>query len=389
MKRSLIGLAAAYALFALPGTAAAACEIKLGATGPLSGAATQWGLAIKGAADYVAAEVNAKGGVKVGDETCQVRVIAIDAKYTAEGAAAAANNFVSQGVKFVLGPMGSPEVTGMKPIATRNKILMMSDSYARDAIGPRWPLTFHMGPGPAAWGDPIVKLAKETFDIKTAVTIAPNDQAGTDVAEVAAEVYEKNGIATKLEYYQRGTTNFAPIVTRILATNPDAVDTVSSPPGDAGIIVKQLRQAGFQGVIGRLGGPGTAEIARIAGGLDVLRDFYWFEPVFIDENVRKLQDDYRNLLKTEPPENNFFYLFVAGGRALVQAIEKAGTYEDADKVAEALRTLDVVDPNLGEGKWIGQATYKINQELSLPFGIGMIRDGVQQPEVRVEAPVDY
>lgn len=389
MKRSLIGLAAAYALFALPGTAAAACEIKLGATGPLSGAATQWGLAIKGAADYVAAEVNAKGGVKVGDETCQVRVIAIDAKYTAEGAAAAANNFVSQGVKFVLGPMGSPEVTGMKPIATRNKILMMSDSYARDAIGPRWPLTFHMGPGPAAWGDPIVKLAKETFDIKTTVTIAPNDQAGTDVAEVAAEVYEKNGIATKLEYYQRGTTNFAPIVTRILATNPDAVDTVSSPPGDAGIIVKQLRQAGFQGVIGRLGGPGTAEIARIAGGLDVLRDFYWFEPVFIDENVRKLQDDYRNLLKTEPPENNFFYLFVAGGRALVQAIEKAGTYEDADKVAEALRTLDVVDPNLGEGKWIGQATYKINQELSLPFGIGMIRDGVQQPEVRVEAPVDY
>lgn len=389
MKRSLIGLAAAYALFALPGTAAAACEIKLGATGPLSGAATQWGLAIKGAADYVAAEVNAKGGVKVGDEACQVRVIAIDAKYTAEGAAAAANNFVSQGVKFVLGPMGSPEVTGMKPIATRNKILMMSDSYARDAIGPRWPLTFHMGPGPAAWGDPIVKLAKETFDIKTAVTIAPNDQAGTDVAEVAAEVYEKNGIPTKLEYYQRGTTNFAPIVTRILATNPDAVDTVSSPPGDAGIIVKQLRQAGFQGVIGRLGGPGTAEIARIAGGLDVLRDFYWFEPVFIDENVRKLQDDYRNLLKTEPPENNFFYLFVAGGRALVQAIEKAGTYEDADKVAEALRTLDVVDPNLGEGKWIGQATYKINQELSLPFGIGMIRDGVQQPEVRVEAPVDY
>lgn len=162
MKRSLIGLAAAYALFALPGTAAAACEIKLGATGPLSGAATQWGLAINGAADYVAAEVNGKGGVKVGDETCQVRVIAIDAKYTAEGAAAAANNFVSQGVKFVLGPMGSPEVTGMKPIATRNKILMMSDSYARDAIGPRWPLTFqpltfHMGPGPAAWGDPITQ----------------------------------------------------------------------------------------------------------------------------------------------------------------------------------------------------------------------------------------
>ncbi|CAM4000976.1 Amino acid/amide ABC transporter substrate-binding protein, HAAT family (TC 3-A1-4-) [Bordetella tumbae] len=389
MKHKLVGLVAACTIAALPGVAAANCEIKIGATGPLSGAATQWGLAIKGAADYVAAEVNAKGGMKVGDETCQLRVVAIDAKYTAEGAAAAANNFVSQGVKFILGPMGSPEVTGMKPIATRNKMLMMSDSYARDAIGPRWPLTFHIGPGPAAWGDPIVKHAKQTFGIKSALTIAPNDQAGTDVAEVVAAIYEKNGVPTKLEYYQRGTTNFAPIVTRIMASNPDTVDTVSTPPGDAGILVKQLRQAGYKGVIGRLGGPGTVEIARVAGGMDVLRDFYWFEPVFIDENVLKLQESYKTLLKAEPPENNFFYLFVAGGRALVQAIEKAGTYSDADKVAEVLRKLDVVDPNLGEGKWIGQATYKINQELSLPFGIGTILGGKEQPVIQVKAPVDY
>ncbi len=388
MKQKLSGLVVACMIAAVPGVAAANCEIKLGATGPLSGAATQWGLAIKGAADFVAAEANAKGGVKVGSETCQLRVVAIDAKYTAEGAAAAANNFVSQGVKFILGPMGSPEVTGMKPIATRNKMLMMSDSYARDAIGPRWPLTFHVGPGPAAWADPLVKHAKMTFGIKNALTIAPNDQAGTDVAEVVAGVYEKNGVPTKLEYYQRGTTNFAPIVTRIMAANPDSVDTVSTPPGDAGILVKQLRQAGYKGVIGRLGGPGTAEISRIAGGMDVLRDFYWFEPVFIDENVKQLQGSYKTLLKSEPPENNFFYLFVAGGRALVQAIENAGTYTDAEKVAEAMRKMEVVDANLGQGKWIGQATYKINQELSLPFGIGTIRDGKELPVIRVEAPVD-
>lgn len=367
---------------------AQACEFKIGAAGPLSGAATQWGLAIKGAADFVAAEVNRNGGLKVGGETCTISVVSADSKYTAEGAAAAANNFASLGVKFVLGPIGSPEVTGMKPLATRNKIIMLSDSYARDAIGPRWPLTFHMGPGPAAWGDPIVKLAKEKFKIKKALTIAPNDQAGTDVAEVAAQVYKKNGIPTTLEYYQRGTANFAPIVTRIMSDKPDAVDTVSTPPGDAGILVKQLRQAGFEGVIGRLGGPGTQEILRIAGGKDVVRNFYWFEPVYVDDNVRKLQDEYRTLLKEEPPENNFFYLFVAGGRALTQAITAAGTYKDADKVAEALRGLQVTDPNLGKGRWIGKASYGIEQELSLPFAIGLIENGEQKPDQRVDAPSD-
>ncbi|MGQ3672187.1 ABC transporter substrate-binding protein [Xanthobacter sp. TB0136] len=372
----------------LGAVSARACEIKIGATGPMSGAATQWGLAIKGAADFVAAEVREAGGLKVGDETCQLKVVTIDAKYTAEGGAAAANNFVSQGVKFVLGPMGSPEVTGMKPITTRNKILMFSDSYARDAIGKRWPLTFHMGPGPAAWGDPIVKMAKEEFGIRKALTIAPNDQAGTDVAEVVAQVYENNGIPTKLEYYQRGTTNFAPIVTRIMAANPDVVDTVSTPPGDAGIIVKQLRQAGFKGAIGRLGGPGTEEITRIAGGLDVLKDFYWFEPVFIDDNVRALQKRYHELVGVEAPENNFFFLFVAGGRALAEAISNAGTYQDAEAVAQSLRELHVNDPNLGQGKWIGEKTYGIRQELSLPFGMGLIRNGETLPVRRSDAPTD-
>ncbi len=385
-SRFAIGAGVGALAVAALGSGAIGCEVTIGATGPLSGAATQWGLAIKGAADFAAAEANREGGVMVGGQRCTVKVIAIDAKYTAEGAAAAANNFVSQNVKFILGPIGSPEVTGMKPVATRNKMLMMSDSYAKDAIGPRWPYTFHVGPGPLAWGDPIVKLAKQKFGIKKVLTIAPNDQAGTDVAEAAISVYKKNGVEATPEYYQRGTTNFAPIVARIINANPDVLDTVSTPPGDAGIIIKQLRQAGFNGAIGRLGGPGTEEILRISGGKDVVKNFYWFEPVFIDENVKKLGDEYRELLGSAPPENNFFYLFAAGGRAMLRAITDAGSADDVEKVAASLRKLNVDDPNLGKGRWIGQEAYGINQELSLPFGVGLLIDGKDQPLVRIEAP---
>lgn len=385
LKTFLIAGTSAAALLTAAATAQA-CDVTIGATGPLSGPAAQWGQAIKGAADFVAAEANKAGGLEVGNQRCKVSVVAIDAKYTAEGAAAAANNFVSQNVKFVLGPIGAPEVTGMKPVAARNKILMMSDSYAKDAIGARWPLTFHVGPGPLAWGDPIVKLAKQKFGIKKVLTIAPNDQAGTDTAEAAISVYKKNGVEASPEYYQRGTTNFAPIVTRIMNANPDSVDTVSTPPGDAGIIVKQLRQAGFNGVIGRLGGPGTEEIFRISGGKDVVKNFYWFEPVYIDDNVKKLGDSYRELIGSAPPENNFFYLFAAGGRAMLKAISESGVTNDAEKAAVALRALQVTDPNLGKGLWIGQEAYGINQELSLPFGVGLLVDGHEQPVVRVEAP---
>jgi branched-chain amino acid transport system substrate-binding protein len=312
-------------------------------------------------------------------------VTAIDSKYTAEGAAAAGNNMVSQGVKFIIGPVGSPEMTGLKPIATRNNLLVMGNGYAKDAIGPQWPLVFHNGPGPSGWAEPIVRVAKAKFGMKKVVLIAPNDQGGTDIASVDAVAYKKNGVEAIEEYYQRGTTNFAPIITRVLNARPDAVDTASSPPGDAGVIIKQLRQSGFDGPIGRLGGPGMTEIVRVAGGLDVVKNFYWYEPVYIDDKVRAIGEEHKKLLKVDPPENNLYFQWVSAARMVMKAITKAGTISDTKKVAEALRTVPVEDPNLGKGLWIGQEFFGINQELSFPFGVGLILDGKLQPTQRVEA----
>jgi branched-chain amino acid transport system substrate-binding protein len=230
-----------------------------------------------------------------------------------------------------------------------------------------------------------VKVAKDKFGMKSVVLVAPNDQGGTDIASVDAEAYKNNGVTATEEYYQRGTTNFAPIITRIMNAKPDAVDLASSPPGDAGIIVKQLRQAGFEGPIGRLGGPGFSEISRVAGGNEVLKDFYWYEPVFIDEKVLELETEHKKLLNTERPENNLYFQWVGAARMVVKAAGKAGSVDDVQKIAAALRSLPVEDPNLGKGLWIGQEFFGINQELSFPFGIGVVADGQVQPVVRVEA----
>ncbi len=378
-------LLSSLVVLASVGVAHAECEIKLGATGPLSGPAAQWGLAMEGAATLAAAEVNKEGGLQVGQERCHVTVISYDTKYTAEGAAAGANQLISQGVKFIIGPAGSPEVTGLKPIAARNDVLVLAASFAKNAIGKQWPLVFHLGPGPSEWADPIVKAAKAKFDIKSVVVVAPNDQGGTDIASVDIEAYKANGVQATDEYYQRGTTNFAPIVARILNAKPDAIDTASSPPGDTGLIVKQLRQAGFNGPIGRLGGAGTEEITRVAGGLDVLKNFYWYEVVPTeDPKVRSISAEYKELIGKDAPENTFLWLWVAGPRMLLRAISVAGTATDTKKVAAALRAMRVEDPNLGEGKWTGEKFFGIDQELSFPFGVGIIANGKVLGVQRVE-----
>lgn len=388
MKRlylTAVFLAGSLAISFVSSPASAQCVVKMGVVAPMSGAAAQWGIAMRGAAELVAAEYAEKGGLPVGGQKCKITVTTLDGKYNPEGAAAAANQLASDGIKVIIGPIGAPEVTGIKPVASRNGMLIMGNSFAKDAIGPRWPLVFHLGSGPSAWAPPIIRLAKQKFGMKSVVVTAPNDQGGTDIGSVDAAAYRANGVTATEEYYQRGTTNFAPIITRILNVHPDAIDTASSPPGDSGLIVKQLREAGFNGPIGHLGGPGEQEVLRIAGGLQGVKNFYWYEAIYIDSKVQAIADEYQRLMHAPAPENNFFYQYVVATRMVTKAISKAGTADDTKKIAAALRSLPVEDPNIGNGLWIGQEFYGINQELSFPFGMGLIMNGKLLPSVRMDA----
>ena len=384
--RTLLAAAAAVCVAGATASAwAQDCELKIGSMGPMSGGAAQWGLAMDAAANLAAAEVNTEGGLKVGDKKCHVTVVAYDSKYTADGAAAGANALAAQGIHFIIGPVGAPEATGIKPVAARNEQIAWNASYAKDALSTKYPLMFHMGPGPGAWADAVIKQALKYFKIQSVALIAPNDQGGTDIVSVDEVAYKDNGIKTSSEYYQRGTTNFAPIITRILAANPDAVDTASSPPGDAGVIVKQLRLAGFTGPIGRNGGPGTAEILRVCGGIDVLKDFYWYEAQPPNTpQMRAIDEEYKKLLGKDQTFGTSMWSNLPGARMTLKAIEVAGTTDDVQKVADALRHLPVDDPNMGKGVWSGQKQFGIAQELMFPFGVGIIKDGKEVGVTRVE-----
>jgi branched-chain amino acid transport system substrate-binding protein len=358
---------------------AGGCTLTLGATGPMTGSSAAWGIAMAQAAQMAAWDANQQGGLKVGGKTCHVNVETYDDQYTSNGAAAAMNKFASDGIKFVIGPMGSPEVTGAKPVAARHGMLLMADSYARDAIGPKWPLTFHNGPGAGVWAAPIIDEAKKHFPINSVVTVAPDDQGGQDTAEVDASAYQATNVQVRGKvYYARGTVDFAPIVSRVLANQPDAVEMASTPPGDAGVLVKQLRQAGFHGPIGHLGGPGTDQIAQVAGGYPVLGNFYDYEPYNPDDpKIKQFNQQVKQALGADSQPNT--PLWTPGARLVLDAISKAGSTDNVEAVATALRGMPLNDPVLGQGAWTGQREFGINQEASYPFYIGLYQDGKLQP----------
>jgi branched-chain amino acid transport system substrate-binding protein len=323
----------------------------------------------------------------MGNRKCKVKVVSFDSQYTAAGGAAASNYFASEGDHVVMGPMGSPEVTGFRPLSKRNGQVHITSTYLREAVTPEYPLAFHSLTLPLTWGPILIKESKSRFNFNSVMVIGPNDQGGTDGSKQLAKMYEGEGVKPTEEYYQRGTMNFAPLASRIVNAKTDAVELSTMPPSDASILVKQLLEAGYAGTIGSLGGTGANTLIAGAGGVDKLKAFYWLELVPVDDpGVIRMRAEYERVMKTPAPDHPMFSIQTLAAEQMLRAVSLAGTDQDPEKVAAELRKMTPESRYLGKGAWRGKTQYGVNQELAFPIGLGMIADGKRLAVKRVEIP---
>ena len=363
--------------------AAQSCEVKIGVLGPMSGGGSSQGLAEKAAVEFEAAYTNANGGLQVGNRKCKVVPTSYDSQATAAGGAAAANYFASQGVHAAVGPVPSVELAGFKPIAKRYGIVNFAHSYAKDVINTQYPLAFAVSLTPQVWGAYVVKAARDEFKFNKVIVVAPNDQGGTDAGKALVQEYEKAGAKATLEFYQRGTTNFAPIVARLMSMSPESVEFGPMPPGEAGILVKQMLGAGYTGAFGDLGS-GAEVVLNTVGDISAQKAFYWLELAPLDDpGIQRLNADYERVMKSKVPDNTLFYPSALAAEHLLRAISRAGTDQDGQKIAAALRETTPESRYLGKGGWRGKAQYGVNQQLAFPIGMGVIANGKRQKDRRI------
>jgi branched-chain amino acid transport system substrate-binding protein len=202
------------------------------------------------------------------------------------------------------------------------------------------------------------------------------------------KLYNAAGVTTTVDYYQRGTTNFAPIAARIMSTDANTVDFSGMPPGEAAILAKQLLEAGYTGAFGRLGAGGDV-IIKNSGGSEAYKAFYWFDHTPTDDpGMVRLRTEFQRLMKAPMPDNALVYNAAITAEVLLKAISVAGTDQDGEKIAATLRAMTPESRYLGAHGWRGKAQYGINQEFSFPVGVNFIIDGKLGQQVKLEIPTE-
>lgn len=245
---------AAVAGFSAVEPALAQSSVKIGyalsRTGPNAG-----GAAVTTLPNYElwVKEVNAAGGLKLGDKRVPIEVVQYDDRSSAEEAAKALDRLITQDkVDFILPPWGTGLNLAVGPILNKAGYPHLAATAVTDRapeLAKRWPNSFWLlGTSAGAANtlvDLLVKLRGEGKIGDTVAMVSVADGFGIDLSGAARPALAKAKF--KLAYdktYPVGTQDLSPLVNEAKALNPDVFIAFSYPPDTLGL-TEQARIAGF------------------------------------------------------------------------------------------------------------------------------------------------
>jgi branched-chain amino acid transport system substrate-binding protein len=327
---SMLAATALAALLAAP--AAFAADFTLGILVPTTGSEATYGQDMANAANLAISEINAKGGVlggktlgsTVGDDGCDP-----------QQAVNAASKLASSGVVAIVGGYCSgATVPTLKIFGDANLPFVITAANSTKLIPANPGSAFMVN----STGNDQVAKAVEFFKskgIKSIAIVNEGDAYSQDLADLTKAAWTKDGgTVPAFEVANKGEQDYSAIVTAIKSANPDLVFWTAYY-ADGGLLIRQLRQAGFQGKIAVGDGSNSTELFKIAGSAaDGVFAFSNPTAEFLPK-AKDFADAYQKQFGTAP--GPYAPLTYDGTKLLAWAIDKAGS-TDAKAVVAALKT---------------------------------------------------
>lgn len=243
--------AAAATLGAMPRAALAADKVvKIGFLAPLTGAVAAWGKPGLDGCEIWAKRVNDAGGIKLSDGNYMVEFVPYDNEYDPAKARTGATKLIREdGVSFIM-MLGGDTWPGVQPVADKTGMLfstLLPSDLSPDTTTLIAPAEVH----PIYNVTGVEWLAENKPDLKTAVMCAQDDALGLPSVATYLAAFEAAGIEMLDDplLFDPATTDFAPVVTRLISGNPDIVCLDTCYSDYVHPIAEQLFQQGFKGQI--------------------------------------------------------------------------------------------------------------------------------------------
>ena len=353
--RTLALVAALALMFSAVATVAAQspAPVKVGFSSAMTGPSAITGEGVKWAAQMLADEYNAKGGI-MGHK---IEIFFGDNAGTPGEAVSAVRKLADvDKVDVIIGQTHSGACLGALPVIKELQVPMVieacSNPKIRELIGKGvndW--AFRVNPDDVMLANQFAKYMAQSA--KSISIFAQNDDFGRGAATAYDAAFKKVGIKLiSTEFFDRGQADYRPVLTRVKRANPEGVLLIMLA-SEGSVFMRQFRELGLTQKLFARGSMATAEFLyqvrdtpNIGDGL--VEATYW-TPALDPEWEKRWLERWKVPVRIHGSLAAIAFRY-AVAPAIEQAIKKTG-HADRKSIRDALESVDSPDTPVGRVKF--------------------------------------
>jgi branched-chain amino acid transport system substrate-binding protein len=382
-RRSILGtiLLPAVASMAIgAGAQAANPVLKIGFVGVTSGPAAAWGISNVRSMQARAEWLNEVGGVEIGGTTYDVEIVTFDDQKDPKRAIAGMEKMAQEGIHYVVGPNVDDGAAAVRPVAEQSGIIYFPYAFPKELYSP--PASNAVLGMVASYqsGPAIYKYLKENKGVETIAFISANEsdplsQRADGLAAAKALGLE---VVSDSVTYQVDTTDFTPVITPVIKTNPDLLVLSGVAPANAPQIIRSARELGFQGLISTE----TAQDATVLmeGAGDLANGFISVggasTPEIASDAMKEFVARYTEMFGEYNDESN---TKVYALEYIIETLKaNPAAMDDVEQFKMTMDTFSVANPYMkGDAvmKYVGTSSFGQRRQLAVPLVVNEYRDG--------------
>jgi branched-chain amino acid transport system substrate-binding protein len=379
----ILGVAASALAFTVQ--AQAEETLKIGALGVMSGPFAGWGGVMCQTFKSRAGMWNDDGGVKIGDKTYKIEVVCVDDKADPKGAQTGAEKLIAEGVKYIQGPNTDSTAESAKSVMEANNTINMPYAFSKSLYTPPASQSILGMVASYQVGPIIYKWLMDNKGVKKIAFVCENNADPINQRNEGSAAAKALGldVVSDQETYESGTTDFFPVLTKLIGSEPDHIVLSGVNPSDVGPLIKAARELGFTGTMSTETGQDPKAIYEVAGEAAngfIVAGGASTEAIRSDFMVKFIE----RYTKDWGEWNDVAGLYVYGPEIIVQTLQAAGpkALDDTEVFKAALDSFVGTNPFLKEGgelKYVGRKDYGQPRQVSVPIVVQAVKDGEYEP----------
>jgi branched-chain amino acid transport system substrate-binding protein len=370
------------ALSLFGGHAAAQEVLKVGVLGVMSGPAASWGLVNKYCAEATAQMFNEKGGVEIDGKKYKITIVSIDDKNDPKLAVSGAERLVYQeGVKYIIGPNVDTTATSVVPVIEAAGAVNIPYAFSKALYSPPRGNSI-LGMIASYQAGPIIyKYLKEKRAVTSVSFISRNESDPLNQRNEGVEAAKQLGlkVISSGDTYEPGTTDFFPVMSKVVRGNADLIVLSGVAPADAPLLIKTARELGYKGTLSTETAQDIKILNEVAGKL--ADGFISVGGARTLEISSKYMDDFVERYKKVAGEwNDEAGTKVYALEMILATLQKAGAkaIADVETFKAAIPDFSIKNPFLVADKvlrYVGSAYFQQPRQIGVPMVVTEVRNG--------------